>query len=160
MLFEVLELHNYQKTEHPHPQVSQFQVCRYLFSLNVSAAESQLLNISSSSHLGTIWSMPGKWFETFVQGLPSPGLMFSTPKAAHTPPPPPPLQFLWEPDSLCGGFQTDREDEVISGWLKKSAGQLRSKPGERNFSWQTLYWKQIFGLYLVSLRVEPAGLEN
>lgn len=47
--------------------------------------------------------------------------MFSTPKAG--------LQFLWEPASPCGGFivRQTGEDEVISGSLEKSAGQLRKK---------------------------------
>lgn len=38
-----------------------------------------------------------------------------------------------------GVFQSDREDEVISGWLEKSAGQLRETLGECNFSWQNLH---------------------
>lgn len=42
------------------------RVCRY-FVVGVSAAESQLLNISSNEFSGSILFMSGKWFKTFVQ---------------------------------------------------------------------------------------------
>lgn len=56
------------------------------------------------------------------------------------------------------GVLRQTEDEVISGWLKKSASQLRKWLGECNFSWQNLHWKQRFSLSVCSKGDDRIGL--
>lgn len=121
-LFEVLHL-NARNLNILHTLVSLFQVCRHLFSLGVSPPDSQLFNTSS----GSIWV--GKWLETFVRT----DVFHSKSRPPH-----PPNNSSGSRLVHVGVFQTHREDEMISEWLKKCGGQLRKKLRECNFSWHTL----------------------
>lgn len=111
-------------------------------ALNVSALDSQLFNTSSGSICRgkVIGNICTDWCAPIQKQTPHNS---SGNRLVHV-----------------GVFQTHREDEMISGWLKKYGGQPRRKLRECNFSWHTLCWNQTMGLCLVALRAEPAVLKK